>query len=100
MSKRALSAWNAAEFEASRRRWTFALDDRARRDLVAALKKARDPDKTLLDYRREDFDLGSAWPVIDAAFRETKQGLGVALVKGLPRADLDEKGFELMSWAI
>jgi hypothetical protein len=94
------AAWNAAELEAARGRWTFALDDRARRDLVAALKKARDPDKTLLDYRRGDFDLGSAWPVIDAAFKEVKHGLGVALVKGLPRADLDEKDFELMSWAI
>lgn len=99
-SEKSSSVWNAAELEAVRKRWTFQLDDRARRDLMAALGKARDPDKTLLDYRREDFDLGSAWPVIDAAFRETKQGLGVALVKGLPRADLDEKGFELMSWAI
>lgn len=94
------SVWNAAQLEAARKRWTFHLDDRARRDLAAALKKARDPDKTLLDYRREDFDLGSAWPVIDAAFAQTKRGLGVALVKGLPRDGIDEKGFELMTWAI
>ncbi|HKU69209.1 MAG TPA: TauD/TfdA family dioxygenase [Burkholderiales bacterium] len=94
------TCWNAAELEAARKRWTFQLDDRARRDLAAALKKARDPDKTLLDYRREDFDLGSAWPVIDAAFGEAKHGLGVALVKGLPRKDLDEKDFEVLSWAI
>ena len=94
------ACWNAAELEAARKRWTFQLDDRARRDLAAALKKARDPAKTLLDYRREDFDLGSAWPVIDAAFGEAKRGLGVALVKGLPRKDLDEKDFEVLSWAI
>ena len=94
------SVWNAAELEAARKRWTFQLDERARRDLAAALKKARDPAKMLLDYRREDFDLGSAWPVIDAAFAETKHGLGVALVKGLPRQGIDEKGFELMTWAI
>lgn len=53
------AAWTAAELEADRKRWTFALDDRARRDLLAALKKARDPNKTLLDYRREDFDIGT-----------------------------------------
>ena len=94
------TCWNAAELEAARKRWTFQLDDRARRDLAAALKKAHDPDKTLLDYRREDFDLGSAWPVIGAAFGEAKHGLGVALVKGLPRKDLDEKDFEVLSWAI
>ena len=94
------TAWNAAQLEAARARWTFALDDRARRDLLAALKKARDPGKTLLDYRREDFDLGSGWPVIAAAFKEAKHGHGVALIKGLPRDGLDENGFELLTWAI
>jgi TfdA family taurine catabolism dioxygenase TauD len=98
--EKAPSVWSAAELEAARKRWTFALDDSARRDLLAALKKARNPDKRLLDYRREDFDLGSAWPVINAAFEEVKRGLGVALVKGLPRGDLDEKEFELLTWGI
>lgn len=94
------AAWNAAQLEAARKHWTFALDDRARRDLLAALKKARDPDKALLDYRREDFELGSGWPVIAAAFAEAKHGLGVALIKGLPRNGLDEKDFELLTWGI
>ncbi len=100
MSKLSPTAWNAAQLEAERKRWTFALDDRARHDLAAALKKARDPDKTLFDYRREDFNLGAAWPVIAAAFEETKRGLGVALLKGLPRDGIDEKGFEILTWAI
>src|SRR5262245_41424757 len=94
------AVWNAAELEAARKRWTFALDDQARRDLPAALKKAYNPEKNLLDYRREDFDLGTAWPVINAAFEEVKRGLGVALVKGLPRAELNEKEFELLTWGI
>lgn len=94
------AAWDAAQLEAAKSRWTFALDERARRDLAATLKKARNPDKALLDYRREDFDLGGAWPVIAAAFEETKRGRGVALVKGLPREGIDEKGFELLTWAI
>ena len=93
-------AWNAAELEGARARWTFALDDRARRDLTAALTTAREPGKALLDYRREDFDLGSAAPVIERAFEEVKRGLGVALVKGLPRDGLNEKDFELLTWGI
>lgn len=94
------AAWNAARLEADRQHWTFALDDQARHDLTAAVDKARDPDKTILDYRREDFDLGSAWRIIAAAFEETKRGRGVALIKGLPRDRLDEKDFELLTWAI
>lgn len=78
----------------------LALDDKARRDLVEAVRKARHPEKTLLDYRREDFDLGSSWTVIDAALSEVKRGRGVALIRGLPRESLDEKDFELLTWAI
>ncbi|MDB5862962.1 MAG: hypothetical protein JWO70_768 [Betaproteobacteria bacterium] len=93
------AAWTAADLDADRR-WVFTLDDHARRDMLAALTSARDPDKTLFDYRREDFDLGSAWPVLSAALRETRHGRGVVLVRGLPRAELEEKDFELMTWAI
>lgn len=93
------AAWNAAELDGDRR-WVYALDDKARRDLAAALEKARVPDKPLLDYRREDFDLGSAWRTIDAAFGEVKRGRGVALVRGLPREGIDEDGFKLLTWGI
>ncbi len=93
------AAWNAAQLEADKR-WIFALDDKARRDIVTALDKARGPDKALFDYRREDFDLGAAWPVLNAALEETKHGRGVALVRGLPRDGIDENQFELLTWAI
>jgi hypothetical protein len=93
------AAWSAAELDADRR-WMFTLDERAARDLRAAVAKARDPDKSLLDYRRDDFDLGSGWPVLAAALKETTHGRGVTLVRGLPRADMDEKDFELLTWAI
>src|SRR5688572_31491902 len=94
------ACWSAAELEADRTHWTFALGERARHDLAAALKKARDPAKTLFDYRREDFDLGAALPVITAAFEEVKRGRGVALIKGMPREGLSEKDFELLTWGI
>ena len=80
--------------------WIFPLDDRARRDLMAAIRKARVPEKTLFDYRRADFDFGSAGPPILAAFDEVKRGRGIALVRGLPRDGVDEKDFELLTWAI
>ena len=93
------AAWNAAQLDADRR-WAFAIDDKARRHLVEAVRRAQDSGKTLLDYRRADFDLGSSWPVLEAALAEVKRGRGVALVRGLPRESLDEKGFELLTWAI
>ena len=93
------AAWTATELDADHG-WIFALDDRARCDLVAALTHALDRDKSLFDYRREDFDLGSAGPVIHAAFAEARHGRGVALLRGLPREGLDEKDFEIMTWGI
>lgn len=68
--------------------WIFELDDRARSDLAATVRRAADPAKTLLDYRRDDFDLGSAWPVIAAALREVRDGTGFAIQRGLPREGL------------
>jgi alpha-ketoglutarate-dependent taurine dioxygenase len=93
------AAWTATELN-SDERWLFQLDDRARHDMLAALVKARDPGKTLFDYSRSDFDFGSAWPVLEAALRETRHGRGVVLVRGLPRDELDEKDFELLTWGI
>ncbi len=93
------ACWRAAELEGDQR-WIFMLDDRARRDLLAALRKARDPGKTLFDYRRGDFDFGAGWAAIAAAFEEAQRGRGVALVRGLPRESLDEQDFELLTWAI
>lgn len=93
------AAWTAAELDADRR-WLFTLDERARCDLVAALTRALDRDKSHFDYCRDDFDLGSAYPVLAAAFAEMQRGRGVALVRGLPREGLDEKDFELLTWGI
>ena len=71
-----------------------------RRDLTQAVKRARDPAGTLLDYRRADFDLGSAWPAISRALTEIKTGRGFAVLRGLPRVDMTAEEFELLTWAI
>lgn len=93
------AAWHAADLTADPG-WVFQLEGKAQRDLIGAIRKGRDPDKGLLDYGRDDFDLGSAWPVIASAFAEAKHGRGIALVRGLPRAEVSETEFELMTWAI
>src|SRR5688572_9477535 len=93
------AAWRADQLEADKR-WILELDEKARRDLVAGVDKALEPEKSLFDYRRQDFNLGSAWPVLAAALEETRRGGGVSIVRGLPRADMDEKRFELLTWAI
>jgi len=93
------AAWTAEELRADPN-WVFTLDDRARRDLAEAVRRAIDPGKELFDYRRADFELGSAAPVLHAAFDEAKRGRGISLVRGLPREELGEKRFELLTWAI
>ncbi|MEM7404699.1 MAG: TauD/TfdA family dioxygenase [Pseudomonadota bacterium] len=80
--------------------WVFELTDAMRADLVRGINAAYVPDKPLLDYELGDVDLDSAWPVIEAAVREAYTGRGVAIVKGLPRAQLDEQRFGLLSWCI
>jgi len=91
--------WTANGLDVDRS-WVFILNEASRRDLVAAVRKAHDPDKTLLDYRHDDFELGAAARPIAAAVAEARRGRGLALLKGLPREGLDEKTFELLTWAI
>ena len=93
------ACWSAEELRADPS-WVHRLDDGARADLVVTVRRAYDPAKSLLDYRRADFDLGRAVPVLARAFAETKRGRGLALVKGLPREGVSEPEFELLTWAI
>ena len=95
----ARAAWTVEDLQADTG-WIFELDDTARRDLTAAVRRAADPDKTLFDYRRADFDLGSAWPVIAAALREVRDGTGFAILRRMPRAGISPEAFELLTWGI
>lgn len=80
--------------------WVITLDERAQRDLIGAVRRAHVADRPMLDYRRADFDLGTATAPLDRAFREAKHGRGIALVRGLPREGVTEQEFELLTWAI
>jgi hypothetical protein len=93
------AAWTAEELRTDRS-WILTLDERARRDLYDMVRKTRGTSKELFEYRRADFELGSAASVIAAAFAETKRGRGIALVRGLPREGVSEDDFRLLTWAI
>lgn len=80
--------------------WVFDLDEAAAAQLARTVKAAFDPDRALFDYTRSDFDLGPAWDIISQALQEAHHGRGLALVHGLPRAELSEEEFRLLNWAI
>ena len=99
ISEHSPTAWSPEDLEADQR-WIVELDDAARRDLIGAVRAAGDPEKNRFDYSRADFDFGSAMAPLSRAFDEAKHQRGIALVRGLPRADVSETEFSLLTWAI
>ena len=93
------AAWRSEDL-ARDHSWIFMIGDACARQMRDTVLSRYEPDRDLLDYRAEEFDLGDGWSDIEAALKEVKYGRGVALIKGLPRAGLDSKQFELLSWAI
>ncbi len=103
MARISPAAWTVAEVEADRS-WTYRLSAAASAELLAAVRavvqRAGPADKPILDWRREDFALDTSIPMLAAAFREVRDGRGMALVKNLPRAGVSPAEFRLMTWAI
>lgn len=91
--------WRATHLEQSSD-WVFQLNDHERAALVSAVKSAHSPDRALFDYSRDDFDIEPAWQTLSSAFAMAQRGRGIALIRGLPRDQLDEAEFALLSWAI
>ncbi len=108
---RDLAAWSVADLERDTR-WIRTLDDADRADLLAGLRAGLrcgpqagaftpPPGQPLLAWRRSDFPFGTR--VLDrlhAALDEAQRGRGIAVLRGLPRDDLDAADFELLTWAI
>jgi hypothetical protein len=92
-------AWTAADL-ARDDGWRFYLDENARQHLRSMISRAADPDRSLFDYTRNDFDPGPALKTLDAAFELAKHRTGIALVHGLPRQGMSETEFRLLTWAI
>ena len=99
LDTQAPTTWLADDLNANQS-WIFPIDDKARNHLSRMVKKVYDPARTLLDYQRSDFDLGPAAAVIAAAFEEAKHGRGLSLIRGLPRDDMSEQEFRVLTWAI
>lgn len=99
MANTAPIAWTVADVEADRG-WVHALSARESADLLATVRKAGPADRPILSWRRQDFALGAAVPTLAAAFREVRDGRGMALVKNLPREGVTPDEFRLMTWAI
>lgn len=93
------SGWLAADLE-NDERWIVHLTPEHRATMVDALQRASALSRELLDYRKEDFSFGDSLEPIRLALREAQHGLGVALVKGLPRANVSEADFRLLTWGI
>ncbi len=94
------SAWTVEDLERDTQ-WVVPLDDADRADLLAGLKAGRIADKPFLDYRRSDFPFGeTVLAKLRSAIDQAQHGLGVALVRGMPRAGIDPDQFELLTWAI
>jgi hypothetical protein len=94
------AAWTVREVETDRS-WVHHLSDAESAALLAAVRTVGDPDgRPILDWTRDDFRLDRALPTLASAFREVRDGRGMALVKNLPRAGVTPAEFRLMTWAI
>src|SRR5260221_5265775 len=91
--------WQQAELAADSS-WIFSLDRNERRDLVTAVKQAESLASDMLDLSIADTNLGTAADLIKCAFDEAMHGRGIALVHNLPREDLSENQFALLTWLI
>ena len=93
------AAWTVPGLQADQS-WIITLDDRARRDMIGAVRKAHVPDRPQFDYRRDDFDFGSAQAPLMRAFDEARHVRGMAILRGMPREGVSEAEFSLLTWAI
>ncbi|WP_454727217.1 MULTISPECIES: TauD/TfdA family dioxygenase [Cupriavidus] len=80
--------------------WIYRLSDEEGAELLRVSRAGYVPGKPILDYRKDDFPLDRVLPPIAAAFKEVRDGRGMALVKGLPREAVSPEEFELMTWVI
>lgn len=92
-------AWTVAEVQ-HETRWIHALSSTQAAELITAVRGAYMQGKPLTDYRKRDFHLQLSLDTPADAFREVRDGRGMALVKNLPRDGVTPAEFELMTWAI
>ena len=99
MASRSPAAWTVAEVEADKS-WIYRLSNDESGELLAIVRAAGHADRPILEWQRSDFALSRSIPTLASAFREVRDGRGMALVKNLPRESVTPAEFKLMTWAI
>jgi len=67
------AAWTVAEVEADTS-WIHRLSASESAELIAAVRRAGDADRPILDWRRDDFALEESLPTLAKAFHEVRDG--------------------------
>jgi hypothetical protein len=95
--------WTGADL-ASGRGWLFTLSEAEIADLRAMAEAVRpqtkgDPD-SLKGMGRDHFDLGAFGSTLETVYDALKNGLGIALVRGLPIDELDPLDAAIIYWGV
>ncbi|MBB3009961.1 TauD/TfdA family dioxygenase [Cupriavidus alkaliphilus] len=93
------AAWSVSDITADTS-WIYPLSEAEGQELLAATRAGFQPGKSLFDYRKADFPLDRVLAPLAAAFREVRDGRGMALIKNLPREGVSPEDFEMMTWVI
>jgi hypothetical protein len=97
------AGWRAAELAASDD-WIYRLDDGALADLRRLVTDIRrrigDNVDALLGFNRADFPLGRTADFVRDIDRTLREGYGLALLRGLPVAEMDALDTAITYWAL
>ena len=93
------SAWEIEDLK-STDDWCFEIDESDGILLRDSIKSLFEQDRDLFSYSPNEFNFGSCWEHIEKAIAEAHHGKGISIVRGLPREDLSQDEFRLLSWAI
>ena len=96
---KAPSAWEIEDLK-STDDWCFEIDESDGILLRDSIKSLFEQDRDLFSYSPNEFNFGSSWEHIEKAVAEAHHGKGISIVRGLPREDLSQDEFRLLSWAI
>ena len=93
------SAWEIEDLK-STDDWCFEIDESDGILLRDSIKSLFEQDRDLFSYSPNEFNFGLSWEHIEKAVSEAHHGKGISIVRGLPREDLSQDEFRLLSWAI
>ena len=97
------SVWMKIDFD-STKKWLYKLNSDELDSLVKMAHRYRenygDDPNTLLKTTQKDFDLGHFGRKLSKIYRQLKDGLGIALLRGLPMDDIELIDVAVIYWGI